>query len=237
MQRPTQRQTQKPINFSVNYLSDMIARRARQMQRRERVSLLVRRFDEEHDRETNERSIRMSEENARTKLLVTLGGIGVVTQLLFLRWSVFRGEVNAGSFVNNYYVTGTTCLSAAFFYALFLRYPVTWSIRARSISLFALCTGALGGAMATTLAFQVRYLMSACFLTYTMQRGGPEGSVRIAFELALLNIETYALVELLYMTIPAFLCGTLVAALVAQAFIHSSGGPVAHPSTPANERR
>ena len=38
MQRHTKRQTQKPINFSVNYLSDMIARRARQMQRRERVS-------------------------------------------------------------------------------------------------------------------------------------------------------------------------------------------------------
>jgi|BogFormECP03_OM2_1039629.scaffolds.fasta_scaffold26904_1 hypothetical protein len=66
----------------------------------------------------------MIAENARTRLLVTLGGIGAIIQVIFLHWSVFRGEVNAGSFVNNYYVTGTTCLAAAFFYALFLRYPL-----------------------------------------------------------------------------------------------------------------
>lgn len=179
----------------------------------------------------------MIAENARTRLLVTLGGIGAIIQVIFLHWSVFRGEVNAGSFVNNYYVTGTTCLAAAFFYALFLRYPVTWCIRARSISLFALCTGALGGAMATTLAFQVRYLMSACFLTYTMQRGVPEGSVRIAFELALLNIETYALIELLYVTIPAFLCGVLVTTLVSRAFIHSAGGGLSILPHHPNENR
>ncbi len=165
----------------------------------------------------------MSEENARTRLIVILGVIGAVVQLLFLHWSVFRGEENGASFVNNYYVTGTTCLLAAFFYALFLRYPVSWCIRDRRISLFALCTGALGGAMATTLAFQGRYFMAACFLTYTMKTGVPEGSVRIAFELALLNIETYALVELLYMTIPAFLCGTLVTTLVSRALIQSPG--------------
>jgi hypothetical protein len=172
----------------------------------------------------NERSGQMIAENARTRLLVTLGGIGAIIQLIFLHWSGFRSQDNTTSFVNNYYVTGTTCVLAAFFYALFLSHPVGWCIRARRISLFAICTGALGGAMATTLAFQGRYLVAACFLTYTMQRGVPEGSVKIAFELALLNIETYALIELLYMTIPAFLCGTMVTALVARAFIPSAGG-------------
>ncbi len=163
----------------------------------------------------------MREENANIKLFMVLGGIGVVIQLLFLHWSGFRGEENTTSFVNNYYVTGIACLFGGLLYALFLRYPVTRSIRERRISLFALCTGALGGGMATALAFQGRYLLAACFLTHTMKSGVPGSSVRMDFPLALLSIEIYALIELVYITIPALFCGALVTMLVGRAFIQS----------------
>jgi hypothetical protein len=174
----------------------------------------------------------------RTKILLVLGGIGVAIHFLFLRWSIFQLTADpSGAFVNNFFVTGTLGFLGGLFYALFLRYPVTESISARKTSPFVLFKAGVLGAVATSLAFQGRYLAAACFLTYKAKAGVPEVSLRIAFSLALLSIETYALIELFYFLIPAFVCGVLVATVVARLFFQPSDPRASNPVSPSASPR
>jgi hypothetical protein len=130
---------------------------------------------------------------------------------------VFQGEKDpSGSFVNKFFVNASLGLLGGLFYALFLRYPVMESIRDRKSSPFVLFKGGVLGAVATSLALQAFYLGAACILTYKMMVGVPEGSLRTAFLLAILEIETYGLIEVFYFAIPAFVCGVLVTAVVAR---------------------
>ncbi len=179
----------------------------------------------------------MTKQSARTKILLILGGIGVAIHLLFLRWSVYQLAADpSGTLVNKSFVTGTLLFLGGLFYALLLRYPVTESIRDRKTSPFVLFKGGLLGVIATSLAFQGRYLVAACFLTHKTMVGVPEGSLKSAFLLGLLSIETYALIELFYFLIPAFVCGALVTAVVARSSFQpnntqfsSSAAPSASP--------
>jgi hypothetical protein len=176
----------------------------------------------------------VTEKSARTKILSVLGGIGVATHLLLLRWSMFPLAADpSGTLVNNFFVTGTLLLVGGLSYALLLRYPVTESIRARKTSPFVLFKGGVLGAVATSLAFQGRYLVAACFLTYKTMVGVPEGSLKSAFLLALLSIETYALIELFYFLIPAFACGVLVTAVVARSFSQPSNPRASNSASPS----
>lgn len=164
----------------------------------------------------------MTEKNVTTKIFWLLGGIGLVVHVLILLWNIFHGGNEASGWpLRNLNEAGAFSFLGGLFYALFLRYPVTQCIRERKISLPALLKGGLGGVLATTLAFQGRYLLEASFLTYKMNVGHPEVSLKAAFLFAVMDIESYGIILVFYFAIPAFLCGALATGLVARALIHS----------------
>jgi hypothetical protein len=68
--------------------------------------------------------------------------------------------------------------------------------------------------LATFVAFQGRYLVAVCFLTHKMKITVPEASLKMAFSLAIMEIETYGLIEIFYYATPSFICGALVTAVV-----------------------
>lgn len=72
--------------------------------------------------------------------------------------------------------------------------------------------------VATFAAFQGTILAGAFVLTHKMIAAVPEGSLVTAFQLAVMEIETYGLIHIFYMLIPAFICGALVTAVVAYLF-------------------
>ena len=57
-----------------------------------------------------------------------------------------------------------------------------------------------------------------------MKVGVPEGSLRTAFLLAIMEIETYGLFVIFYFLIPAFVSGILVTAVVARSFFQRASG-------------
>jgi len=164
--------------------------------------------------------------NATFKVPLILGGIGVAIHLLFLRWIVYRDYQPPvdQSFVNSFLVNATLSFLGGLFYALLLKRPVSQTVRARRISLSALFKGGLWGIVATFAAFQGLYLGAACFLTWKMKVGVPEGSLRTAFLLAIMEIETYGLFVIFYFLIPAFVSGILVTAVVARSFFQRASG-------------
>jgi len=111
-------------------------------------------------------------------------------------------------------------LLGGFFFALFLRHPISGSMVDHKTSLSRVLTGGLGGMLATLAALQGRYIVLASFLTYITKVGVPEGSLRTGFLLAIMEIETYGLIEMLYAMVPAFVCGGLTTAGVAYLSTH-----------------
>jgi hypothetical protein len=151
------------------------------------------------------------------KVPLAVGALGVIVHLLFIRcvayWS-YPAPADR-SFVNNFFVNIGFGILGGMFYALLLKQPVIdLTLGGRSLAP-ALIKGGLWGMVATVAASQGIFLAAAVFLAFQMKAAVPEGSLVTAFELAALEIETYGLIEVSYILIPAFVGGTLITAVVA----------------------
>jgi hypothetical protein len=183
----------------------------------------------------------MPAKTATTKVLLTVGGMGVAIHLLLLRCIVYWGYPPPAdrSFVNNFFVNGALGLFGGLFYALFLKRPVAASLQARRISLSGLVKGGLWGILATFAAFQGLYLLAGCSLALKMRAGVPESHPFTNFVLAILEIETYGLLEMVYFIIPAFVTGMLATAAVPALFYPkppSSASPPSSSTSPSKWR-
>jgi hypothetical protein len=122
------------------------------------------------------------------------------------------------SFVNNVFVNAGLSALGGGFYVLFLRRPVIEFVRGGSALVLAPLKGGFWGIVATFAASQGIFLAAAFVLTYKMKTAVPEGSLVMAFQLAVMEIETYGLLLMFYILIPAFICGALVTAVVGYLF-------------------
>jgi hypothetical protein len=163
----------------------------------------------------------VKKESANTKILVLLGGSGAAVHLVLLHWRMFRRNPAAPSASFMIVLADAAfVLLGGLFYALLLRWPVTESVRAGKISFAMTFLGGWLGTFAGVAALHGSDLAFACAITYKAMTSLPagmaaqDGSLTMAFKLALLSIETYGLIETFYILIPAFVCGALVTAIV-----------------------
>lgn len=155
-----------------------------------------------------------SRNESTTKITVILLSIGAVVHLACARWIMFRADpTEPSTFVLA--AVGDTVLIflGGLFYAILLKPPVNSAVHSGN-RLGAILLGGLLGSMATVLALHGSYIACAIALTLKEKSEVPTGSLRSAFLLSIMEIETYGLIETFIVVIPAVICGALVTAIL-----------------------
>lgn len=152
-----------------------------------------------------------------TKVIFILGGIGVVVHLVSLHWRVFHVDpTDASTFLMVAVADSTLVLLGGLFYALLLRWPVNEAARSGKHFVAAILVGGLFGSAATVSALQGSYVASAIALVWKEKMSVPDVSLRSAFLLSIMEVETYGLIETVLFILPGAMIGALVTALVAR---------------------
>ena len=153
----------------------------------------------------------MKQDALRLKIFLTLTVLGGSIHLLSLHWSMFQysSDEPPTFFVNNMFTISTYVLLGGILYGILLRYPVSEAIRHRSIALWMLLQSGFLAMFGTVVALQCRYLAIGSVLTYRARNAFPSHeSLKATFLLSMLPVETYGLIEIIYLAVPAFVCGT-----------------------------
>jgi hypothetical protein len=156
----------------------------------------------------------------RLKLFLVLAGIGAAVHLSSLHWRVFHVDPGDPSTSLLAIVMDTSfVVLGGLFYALFLKWPVKWAMRAgknwRAAIFAASLAGGLLGAMATTSALEGSYLACGVILTRRAIVVAPGIGLGDAVLLSLIDVETYGLIETFIFVIPGFVVGALATVLAA----------------------
>jgi hypothetical protein len=156
----------------------------------------------------------------RLKVFLVLAGIGAAVHLAALHWRVFQVDPAEPSTSLLAVVMDTSfVVLGSLFYALFLKWPVKWAMRAgktlRAVTFAASLAGGLLGAMATTSALEGSYLACGVILTRRAMVVAPGIGLRDAVLLSLIDVETYGLIETFIFVIPGFIVGGLATVLAA----------------------
>jgi hypothetical protein len=154
------------------------------------------------------------------KLFLLLAGIGASVHLASLHWRVFHADPGDPSTSLLAVVMDTSfVVLGSLFYALFLKCPVNWAVRAgktlRAASFAACLAGGLLGAMATTSALEGSYLACGVILTRRAMVVAPGIGLGDAVLLSVIDVETYGLIETFIFVIPGFIVGAMATVLAA----------------------
>lgn len=159
----------------------------------------------------------MSLGKTRLKLFVALAAAAALSHALLLRWTVFQGTSADPStkFARNLFVDLSFVVLAGLLYGCFLSTLIT-GVRTAKVSPKLLLGGGLAAVIATLIALQARYLAMGALLTYQTFKAVPQTqheSFTTTFIICMLPIEIYGLIEILYVVLPAFGLGFLLAGL------------------------
>ncbi len=105
-----------------------------------------------------------------------------------------------------------------FFYALLLRWAVAEAMEPRMTRFEALIratlVGGLLGATSTVMALQGSYIAGAAKMMWETRAVAPSVDLGDWFAMAIIDLETYGLIEMMMFVIPGFILGALATVLV-----------------------